>query len=318
MVENDRQLADELRKIRFARFAVELQVETRLKLPPYKGSTFRGAFGNTFKQLVCVKRDRDCATCLIRHQCVYQYIFETPVDGDGPRRYTFAPHPFVIRPPEETRQVYEPGECLEVGLVLVGRAVDQLPFFIYAFDEMGQRGLGQGRGKTVLRRVFAHGNEENPCIYEAGAGQLRTDFPVFSGPSVEHSVNGGVRLRLRTPTRLKDGGRFSQDLEFSLLARSLLRRSADLARYHCGQELQVDFRTWVDRAAPIRQTRAELQWQDWERYSHRQQTRMKMGGLVGEVEYAGEIGPFGPLLCLGEDLHVGKGTGFGLGRYEIV
>lgn len=286
---NDHQMADELRKIRFARFTMELEVATRLKLPPYKGSTFRGAFGNTFKQLVCVKRDRDCATCLIRHQCVYQYIFETPVDEEAPRKYTFAPHPFVIQPPEETREVYEPGERLEVGLLLVGRAVDQLPFFIYAFDEMGQRGLGQGRGKVILRRVFARGKEEDQCIYEAGAGQLRTDFPVFSGPSAEYSVNGEVRLRLQTPTRLKDGGRFSRNLEFPLLVRSLLRRSADLARYHCGQELRIDFRFWVDRAARIRQTRAELHWQDWERYSHRQQTRMKMGGLVGEVEYAGEL-----------------------------
>jgi hypothetical protein len=32
---------------------------------------------------------------------------------------------------------------------------------------------------------------------------------------------------------------------------------------------------------------------------------------------AGLIEPFMPLIKAGEGLHVGKGTGFGLGRYEV-
>ena len=42
-----------------------------------------------------------------------------------------------------------------------------------------------------------------------------------------------------------------------------------------------------------------------------------MGGFVGEVEYVGIAGEFVPLLKLGEWINVGKGTGFGLGRFEI-
>jgi CRISPR/Cas system endoribonuclease Cas6 (RAMP superfamily) len=60
-----------------------------------------------------------------------------------------------------------------------------------------------------------------------------------------------------------------------------------------------------------------IRWRDWERYSARQDTRMKMGGFVGKVNYRGDVGEFLPLLRLGEILHLGKGTGFGLGRYEI-
>jgi CRISPR/Cas system endoribonuclease Cas6 (RAMP superfamily) len=57
---------------------------------------------------------------------------------------------------------------------------------------------------------------------------------------------------------------------------------------------------------------------DLERYSARQDVKMKMGGFVGEAEYRGEISAFVPLLRLGEKLRVGKATGFGLGRYEIL
>ncbi len=58
-------------------------------------------------------------------------------------------------------------------------------------------------------------------------------------------------------------------------------------------------------------------WHDWERYSARQDTRMKMGGFVGKVEYQGELAEFLPLLSLGEKLHIGKGATFGLGMCVI-
>lgn len=44
-----------------------------------------------------------------------------------------------------------------------------------------------------------------------------------------------------------------------------------------------------------------------------------MGGMVGRVSFAGDqLEKFLPLLIAGELLHIGNGTGFGLGRYEIL
>jgi CRISPR/Cas system endoribonuclease Cas6 (RAMP superfamily) len=42
-----------------------------------------------------------------------------------------------------------------------------------------------------------------------------------------------------------------------------------------------------------------------------------MGGFVGDITFEGDIGLFMPLIKAGEILHVGKGTGFGLGMYRI-
>ena len=168
-----RDILDELRKIRYARFRLEMVAIDRLRLPPYKGSTLRGAFGHAFKKLVCVKRDLDCSTCLIRDRCVYYYVFETPFGGEGePRGYTFAPHPFVIEPPEGAQRIYEPETEFQVGLILVGRALDYLPYFIYAFEDMGRRGLGIGRGKAALKQAAALYPGEERCIYQAETGTL--------------------------------------------------------------------------------------------------------------------------------------------------
>ncbi len=44
---------------------------------------------------------------------------------------------------------------------------------------------------------------------------------------------------------------------------------------------------------------------------------MLMGGLVGEVGYAGDLAEFLPLLRYMEKVHLGKATTFGLGKIEV-
>jgi hypothetical protein len=112
--------------------------ETRL--PEYKGSTFRGGFGHAFKKVVCTFKGKECDDCLLRHRCIYSYVFETPPPADTERmtKYRRAPHPFIIEPPLDKKTGYAPGEAITFGLVLIGRADDYLPYFIYAFDELGK------------------------------------------------------------------------------------------------------------------------------------------------------------------------------------
>jgi CRISPR/Cas system endoribonuclease Cas6 (RAMP superfamily) len=74
----------------------------------------------------------------------------------------------------------------------------------------------------------------------------------------------------------------------------------------------------IERAAQVETDSASLRWCDWERYSNRQQTKMKLGGFLGATAYSGAIEEFLPLVAAGEILHVGGSTSFGLGRYEIL
>ena len=80
----------------------------------------------------------------------------------------------------------------------------------------------------------------------------------------------------------------------------------------------MDYKSLTQQARQnVRKTQERTQWDDWSRYSRRQEARMSLGGFKGKVTFEGELDEFMPFLLLGEYIHVGKNTAFGLGKYVI-
>ena len=101
-----------------------------------------------------------------------------------------------------------------------------------------------------------------------------------------------------------------------MMIRNLLRRIAHLSYFHCeGDSSEFDFRGFIHRAMAVTIKEKSIEWYDWERYSARQGTRMKLGGFVGDITFEGDLAEFIPYLQAGEHVHIGKGTSFGLGKY---
>lgn len=300
---------------------VTLQARDPLVLPPYKGSTLRGGFGSAFKETVCVVDHRACARCLLRSRCAFPYVFDTPVPEDAirMRKYLAAPHPFVFLPPLEEKTLYKPGEALTFGLTLIGKGAEFLPYFIYTFERLGEkRGLGKGRGRFAVESVTWLSPEgEEVQIYNGAEKMLRNTFRPLTIQDFSSLHFELVTLNFLTPTRLVYAEALTQTPEFHMLIRTLLRRLSNLAYFHCGTELDLDFRRLITAAEQIETVHSDMRWYDWERYSARQDTRMKLGGFIGNVTYQGDLQPFLPLLRLGELVHVGKGTSFGLGKYTM-
>lgn len=317
-------LAESLAALSLLRVRVTLQARDPLQLPPYKGSTLRGGFGSVFKETVCVVEHRDCARCLLRSRCAFPYVFDTPVPEDATRlrKYPAAPHPFVFLPPLEEKTLYRPGETLAFDLTLIGKGADFLPYFIYTFERLGeQRGLGKGRGRFSVESVaWLSPQGEEVLIYDDHTKTLRNSFRLVTVQDLcsELSTLHFLTLHFVTPTRLVYAEVLTPAPDFHVLIRALLRRLSNLAYFHCGTELNLDFRGLITAAEQIETVASDLRWYDWERYSARQDARMKLGGFIGRVTYRGDLHPFLPLLRLGEVVHVGKGTSFGLGKYAIL
>lgn len=189
-----------------------------------------------------------------------------------------------------------------------------------------------GREENSGERIKVQGkrlkNEDEILIYSGKDKILRNKFSVLRvgdlSPMTYHLSPSSdlspltLHLIFITPTRLKFDGNLSSKLEFHILFRNLLRRISLLSYFHCGEELDLDFKALIEEARNINTQQENLHWMDWERYSNRQETKMKMGGFIGSVQFSGDFEKFMSFLLLGEYIHVGKGTSFGLGKYKIL
>jgi hypothetical protein len=241
----------------------------------------------------------------------------------------------LVRSPVVTegcnRRHLRPGDVLVFSLTLIGRATEYLPYIVYAVSEMARCGLGFERARFELSSIaLLDESGQRETIYTLG--NQRSLIPIDAVNSlrdlIEARVQGlenagrkptdGLRLRFRTPTRIRVDSDLQARMRFELLIRNLLRRVSVLAAVHGQSKLDLDYRGMIARAEVVRVSRTLLSWHDWERYSNRQETKMKLGGFTGEIEYAGgAIEEFMPLVIAGEMLHVGAGTSFGLGKYDV-
>jgi hypothetical protein len=104
---------------KFALYRLRLLLELgarRQTLPAYLGSTVRGIFAASFRQVVCVTRAPVCDGCLLLHRCPYPYIFETPPALHLPevlqKRFRQAPRPYIFEVP----LIYRGEETLELDV----------------------------------------------------------------------------------------------------------------------------------------------------------------------------------------------------------
>lgn len=320
----------------YGRYRFSLILDDDAVLPEYKGSTFRGIFGHALKKVVCALKRQDCRGCLLYPKCIYAYVFETPAPHVAERppvvpetpetgapaaglrhRLAAPPHPYVIEPPDDGRTRYRKGDTLDFTLLLFGRANEYLPYFVYAFKEMGALGIGRRIGGKRANFVLDTVVSGVQPAYESRTETMHPGpFAVDLGlsPTAPEARQSRLTLSLRTPLRLKFENAFKAELPFHVLTRAMLRRVAALDRYFGDGEPPLDYRGLVARAKAVETEASAIRWFDWRRYSNRQDQAMLMGGMVGEVTYAGDLGEFLPLLHFCEQVHLGKQTAFGLGR----
>lgn len=303
-------------------------------LPSYKGSSFRGVFGHALKKVVCVLKFQECPQCRLMSQCLYPLIFETPSVRKPPAgaKFSSVPHPFVIEPPLTDQTKFSEGEPFNFSLILFGSVNKHLPYFIYAFDQMGKIGIGKGvssgRGRFSLKRV----QYKDMVIYDSSDATLHdlnslddiseSSFKIEKPEeiNVPNSLTSVLRITviLETPLRFKLDNRLSDDLPFDVLVRLMLRRINSLLVSYGEGAPNLDYQGLIQKAKQIRVVHASLNWHDWRRYSNRQEQDMNFGGLIGSITYEGNFSEFLPLLRFSSLVHIGKQTTFGLGKMKVV
>ena len=304
-----------------SRFRVLLRAREPIRLPPYAGSAWRGLLGMALRRTLCVTRLPRCEGCLLHSTCAYVRLFESPAMTPADQaRSSAIPHPFVLDVEPGQGMDLAPGAPLSLGLSLIGPAIPQLPYFIHALGQAGERGIGKAQGRFDLLGV----DQE----ITLGAGDWTPVFRAEDGRCVPAATQNRagfcpperVRMDFRTPLRIKHRGRLvgAQEFQAALLTRHLLWRLESLDRHYGQGNGTLDRECYGEAESQIRLAESRLCWRDWTRYSSRQDSLMQLGGLIGDLVLEGEgLAVLGPALWLGQWTHLGKATSFGLGRYRL-
>ena len=309
----------------FGKYAFSCTLENDAILPEYKGSTFRGIFGHALKQIVCALKRQECDECILGQSCLYTSVIEPkswPVKEGKKSKTVAPPHPYVIEPDPDVRTKYSQGESFGFNLILFGKVNESLPYFIYAFDQVGRRGIG--RKVEGKRACFSL-----DCVETNGMACYEKDERKIHNPSnpqklclsdfkkeIDHNIHQ-VSISILTPLRIKHENHLEASLPFHVLTRAMLRRVSSLLAYYGDGEPNLDYRGLTKRAMIVDTVQSNLGWFDWRRYSNRQDQSMLMGGIVGKVTYAGDLKEFLPLIRFCEMTHLGKQTTFGLGKISM-
>lgn len=310
--------------IYFHKFVFHLETLEDMQLPEYKGSLFRGAFGTTFRKVVCITKQKTCEGCLLAGQCSYFKIYETELPQNALpflRNVKKVPHPFIIDPPLELKRTYKKGEELKVGLTIFGDTINAFPFFVYTFMKLGETGISYKRSKVELVNVAAISVDGKEFSIFTN-GNLKTDYIKISAQDVMGSYEGKtnkVFVELLTPLRIQEEGNIIHNparLTPQFLLSLIERRITVVANLFCGA-------TETEFAIPCNHEKVTIKernlfMNNWERYSSRQQTKMSLGGLQGTFSLEGEVSRLVPYLKLASYLNLGKNTVFGLGRMKLI
>jgi hypothetical protein len=307
--------------LQLARYRFTFRMDAPLRLPDFAGSLLRGQFGASLRRIACMTGEKSCEGCPLRTTCPYPAIFESPAPPEHAlQKFSQIPNPYVVEPPPFGRRVIASGETLQFCIVLVGRAVTQLPLISFALQKALAHGLGRERARGALETIDwlpDSSSQDAVTVWQQGeaaiaAHEANVCLPVISGVSE-------LRLNLMTPMRLQNQGHPVRPAALTprkLLA-DLLRRANLLFEFHADtQGVTGDVGPLVSQAEALLQEH-ELRWQDWARYSSRQQQEMTLGGVMGVWSLKGELDQLFPWLWLGQWLHVGKNATMGMGLYTL-
>ncbi|MBF2055179.1 MAG: CRISPR system precrRNA processing endoribonuclease RAMP protein Cas6 [Candidatus Sericytochromatia bacterium] len=297
----------QLRTLSWRTFDIQLLAQKAGRLPGSLDPLLRAAFQQAFKDAVCLVEHRQCNGCLLQHSCSFPRVFMSPVPKQ--LRQDKAPLPFVMLPPEQVPRQLRLDLLLPFRVRIFGQALSWLPYFLLAWERLARNGLGPERTPFVLETVSSEGQQ----VYRPGQcdalALLENQNPAFVAIP---PFPGHCRLQTLSPLRLQPEP--DSELPFARLVAALLQRLNSLLLVCQGQPLEGDFELIVQWASTLQARQQQLVWQD---FQHGSRGQSQLGGLNGWLDYGPEIAAFWPLLWLGQYVHIGRGTSFGLGRYHL-
>ncbi len=286
-------------------------------LPPFRAVSIRGGFGHHLKRTVCSTGKTDCTGCMLRSDCVYSYVFDGFTDNNQEfmKLYDNVPQPFVIETDFGSPTDISEDTQMSFELLLLGKTVQYFPYIAYSIIEMGKSGLGRDRIvfdvsniKDILSDQVLYSNESN-CITKPSTREL------FLPELTEQTHD--ITIDLVSPVRIRKDGKDSKDFSFIDIVLTTIRRLEILTYFYGNRDMFDNIKSISHDCPDIEAFESDLRLVSIDRFSGRQQMKMKLNGIVGSVSYKNVPERFVKILKLAEILHTGKSTSFGFGKIAV-
>jgi hypothetical protein len=314
-------------KFYFKNYKITCIAEDIITLPFYKGPAFRGSFGLNLKRASCFKELKDdCKTCEFKNTCVYSYIFESTTSEELPiiGKVKDIPRPLVIEPPLSPKRFYKAGEEFSFNIILIGTKANSylLQFFLKALYKMGVSGIGEGKHKFIVKSIDTNFDSFN--IYNLDGSftdyrDMKSDL-IYENFKWDSSISS-IKLNFLTPIRIIHNGKLwnNPELPFHILYKQIAKRFFILSYLYNEWSPHFSYLELLSLAKSVKIKMTSLEWSDEiKRFSTKRKEEMIFGGLIGNIEYNGNLQLFMPFLNIGKHIHIGEKTTFGLGKYEII
>ncbi len=292
------------------------EVEKPELLPRFLGSALRGVLGWQVRRLVCLfPRAGSCGKCAVRDGCPYFNLVERkselPGLSDSPKGYVISPGPTG------------PEGVFTCRFTLVGDCMRFLPILVKAMAEGQAAGLGHSRNPYrihALEKKSPNGMSRSLALNadEAFYGADANNLKDFLGKDTDGDTL--LRIKIRTPLRLRRKGVYQGRLHWPFVLGSLVRRLEALNCLYNGGE-PIGKAIWNDLQSifgEIEVAESTMAWRELSRYSNRQRKKVPMGGIVGQATLQNISPEIMEWFRAAGLVHVGKGATMGLGQIEVV
>jgi hypothetical protein len=263
--------------LRLKKLKVDVAEKGVGKFSEYSGNAIRGAVGRALTRLFCVRGEPLCE----RGYCprVNGCVYSTCFKPEAafPRYCGSPPSPFVVEPFENGGRSF--------NITLFGYAVERADEFAAA-------------AKTITRLNGA-------AVEVCAVSQVYDSVWRYGGtPSVS-----AVELDFVTPALFSKDNFTAEDMTFPFFMDNLLARISGII--DCFEDDPFSIEYGLVCRKPFIRTETDMQ-----EVTIRQRG-FDTGGFVGRTRFFGDLAPYMPYIDLGAQVHIGKKSTRGFGKYDL-
>jgi len=169
-------------------------------LPREKTSALTGALLSKLKKLYCINRNNSigCGECKTRNVCLLYGMMGDGYDKNMPIALQSKVSPRFIINCHDSRTVFKANDVLEFEVIAIGNLAELFIHYIYAFESIGQKGLGPEKAMYELLSVL---DEKGKAIYGNAVlipDAAATDIYTYISTRINHCLDNQENIKRMT------------------------------------------------------------------------------------------------------------------------